>query len=66
MGGSVLESFVGTVAVGDCGESGDDDRGNSTGAGCVLQDNFAVGVVIWEIDLGDDMEHAKVLKGFHH
>ena len=49
--------------MGGDGEGGDEDRGYGTGTGVALQVNCAVGVVIWERDLGGDGGHDKSTRG---
>ena len=45
--------------MGDVGEGGDEYRGNGTGVKDALQVNHAVGIFIWEQELGGDGGHDK-------
>ena len=47
----------------DCGEGGDNDRGNSACTGYYVQGNCAVGAIIEEWELGGDGGHAKSTRG---
>ena len=45
----------------DGGEGGDEDGGNGAGAGYAVQGSCAVGIVIWERELGGDGAILKLL-----
>ena len=53
----------GMAAVGNGGEGRNEDRGNGTGVRYCVQGSHAVSVVIWELELGGDRDHAKSTRG---
>ena len=46
--------------MGDGGEGDDKEKGNGAGTGDDLQGSRAVGVIIWEQELGGDGGHDKI------
>ena len=63
MCGPVSESLEGTAAVGNGGEGGDKDGGNSLGAGYAVKGSCEVGGVIWDWKWGGDRGHDKITIG---